>query len=37
MKDEAPGRQGVNTLEYLHIARFRNTAGREASASKGIS
>jgi hypothetical protein len=31
---EAPGRQGSKTQEYLDIQSFRNTVGRDASASK---
>jgi hypothetical protein len=31
---EAPGWQGAKTREYLDIPGFRNTAGRDASASK---
>jgi hypothetical protein len=31
---EAPGRQGAKTQEYLDIQSFRNTVGRDASASK---
>jgi hypothetical protein len=30
---EATGRQGAKTQEYLDIPSFRNTAGRDASAS----
>jgi len=31
---EAPGRQGVKTLEYMDIPSFRTVARRDASASK---
>jgi hypothetical protein len=31
---EALGQQGAKTQEYLDIPSFRNTAGRDASASK---
>jgi hypothetical protein len=31
---EAPVWQGVKTQEYLDIPRFRNAAGRDASAAK---
>jgi hypothetical protein len=37
MGDEAPGRQGTKTQEYLDIPSFRNAAGRDASASKMLS
>ena len=34
---EAPGRQGAKTQGYLDIPSFRNTVGRDASASKMLS
>jgi hypothetical protein len=34
---EVPGRQGAKTQEYLDIPSFRNTAGRDTSASKMVS
>ena len=34
---EEPGRQGAKTLGYLDIPSFRNTVGRDASASKMLS
>jgi hypothetical protein len=37
MGAEAPGGQGEKTQEYLDFPSFRNTAGRDASASKMLS